>query len=215
MTKADFLHVLQSEFVEKKIFDLSIEDVIKPMATLARKYGKDLGELFGKIDSSNDGMISAEELADHVKRAVGMILRPEDIQMMKDYFKAKSRSEKINRTDFLKLFSRDFERNYSEPAAKKSLSDIKNRVEELKLDRNRLQDMVQKHNDTKAEFINVANFKRAIHGLKCLDQYSIDNLTKYMDTNNEGFVMISAFISRTFNASLGASFRNTSSKWSK
>ena len=79
VTKADFLHVLQSEFVEKKIFDLSIEDVIKPMAFLARKYGKDLGELFGKIDSSNDGMISAEELADHVKRALGMVLRPEDI----------------------------------------------------------------------------------------------------------------------------------------
>ena len=38
----DFLHVLQSEYIEQKVFNLSIEDVIKPLATKARKFNANL-----------------------------------------------------------------------------------------------------------------------------------------------------------------------------
>ncbi len=120
------------------MFDLSIEDIIKPMGFLASKFGKNLGQLFDAIDTSRDGLVSADELAAHVNKAIDMHLKPEDIQMMKDYFKAKTRTDKINRTGFLELFSRKFERNFSEQAAKKALSDIKSRVEELRLDKGKL-----------------------------------------------------------------------------
>ena len=62
--------------------------------------------------------------------------------MIKQYFKAKNRSDKINRTGFIELFNRDFERNFSEQAAKKALGDVKNRIDEMKLDRSRLQELV-------------------------------------------------------------------------
>ena len=42
VTKMDFLHVLQSEYIEQKVFNLSIEDVIKPLATKARKFNANL-----------------------------------------------------------------------------------------------------------------------------------------------------------------------------
>ena len=147
MTKDDFLHVLQSDFVEMKMFELSIEDVVKPMVTLAKRYSKNLGDLFDKIDTSRDGLVSAEELAEHLKRQIAVTLRPDDVQMIKQYFKAKNRSDKINRTGFIELFNRDFERNFSEQAAKKALGDVKNRIDEMKLDRSRLQELVQKFND--------------------------------------------------------------------
>lgn len=42
VTKKDFLHVLQSEYIEQKVFNLSIEDVVKPLATKARKFNANL-----------------------------------------------------------------------------------------------------------------------------------------------------------------------------
>ena len=76
--------------------------------------------------------------------------------------------------------------------------------------------MVQGFNDQRAEIINIANFKKAIHSMKCLDQYAIDNLAKYLDENNEGFISISSFIVKTNNASMSSSFRSTlTNKWAR
>ena len=62
----------------------------------------------------------------------------------------------------------------------------------------------------------MADFKRAAAALKCLDQYATDNLAKYLDTQNEGFISIANFIAQTSNAVMSTSFRGTSTnKWSK
>jgi len=42
--------------------------------------------------------------------------------------------------------------------------------------------------------INLRSFKLAVHELHCLTLYSIDNLAKYMDTDNEGYISIGSFV---------------------
>ena len=52
--------------------------------------------------------------------------------------------------------------------------------------------------------------------MKCLDQYAIDNLAKFADTNNEGFISVSSFIAQVNNSSMSTSFRSTlSNKWAR
>ena len=48
--------------------------------------------------------------------------------------------------------------------------------------------MVQSFSVESTDLINIASFKRAINSMKCLDKYSIGNLAKYLDENNEGFI---------------------------
>ena len=183
VTKTDFLHVISSDFVEQKTFNLSIEDVIKPLATKAKRFGQNLSELFNKFDKNRNSRLSAEELRDALhNNGKGFRMTDDDMQMIKDYFRAKTRSEQINKNDFIELLNTQFERKFDQMAAKKALSDIKGKAEELKLDSQRLQETIQKFNDQRTELINIAGFKRAIHSMKCLDQYAIDNLTKYLDT---------------------------------
>ena len=62
VTKTDFLHVISSDFIEQKTFNLSIEDVIKPLATKARKFNANIPELFDRYDKNRNGRLSAEEL---------------------------------------------------------------------------------------------------------------------------------------------------------
>lgn len=41
--------------------------------------------------------------------------------------------------------------------------------------------------------MNQRAFKMALYSLKVLSQYAIDNLTKYLDKNNEGFISMGEF----------------------
>lgn len=135
------MQIISTEFVEQKTFQLSIEDVIKPLSTKAKRFGANLSELFDRYDKNRNGRLSAEELRDALfNGGKGIKLSEEDIQMIKDYFRAKTRTEQINKNDFLELMSRQFERKFDQMAAKKSLSDIKMKCEELKLDNNKLQE---------------------------------------------------------------------------
>ena len=85
------------------------------------------------------------------------------------------------------------------------------------MDNMRLQQAIMDFNKSQGELITTGDFKRAIASLKCLDQYGIDNLAKFLDTNNEGFISISSFIAKTNNAAASGSFRSnmTNPKWSK
>jgi len=110
---------------------------------------------------------------------------------------------------------KQYERQFDLQAARKSLSDIRARTEELKLDSNRLKEEILRFNESRSEQIYLAGFKRAIASLKCLDQYAIDNLAKYLDKDNEGFISISNFTSQINNALMGSSFRSNTNKWAK
>ena len=68
------------------------------------------------------------------------------------------------------------------------------------MDNMRLQQIMLSFNKGESELVTIGDFKRALQSLKCLDQYSIDNLAKFLDTNNEGFISIGTFIAKTDNA---------------
>lgn len=92
VTKTDFLHVISSDFIEQKVFNLSIEDVIKPLAFKARKFNANIPELFDRYDKNHNARLSAEELRDAL--ALHKIkMTDEDVQMIKDYFRARTRHE--------------------------------------------------------------------------------------------------------------------------
>ena len=92
VTKTDFLHVISSDFIEQKTFNLSIEDVIKPLASKARKFNLNFGELFDRYDTNRNGLISAEELRDGLVKA-GIRMSEDDVAMIKEYFRVKTRRE--------------------------------------------------------------------------------------------------------------------------
>ena len=41
--------------------------------------------------------------------------------------------------------------------------------------------------------MTLRNFKHALHSLKVLTQYQIDNLTKFLDSDDDGFVSVDKF----------------------
>ena len=55
--------------------------------------------------------------------------------------------------------------------------------------------------------MSLADFKRALQSLKCLEQYATDNLAKFLDSANEGFISLGDFIAKTNNAAMSSSFR--------
>ena len=67
------------------------------------------------------------------------------------------------------------------------------------------QRFLQEFNSEQTELINLRAFKLAINSLKVLTQYNIDNLARFMDKNNEGYVSISEFNAALSNAFTGDS----------
>ena len=116
--------MISSEYVERKVFNLSIEDVIKPLATKIRKHGGNVGEIFEKIDKNRNGRISAEELSSALNK-IGIKVLTDDIIVIKDYFRAKTQHAEVNKTEFITLMNKNYERKFDKRAAEKSLSDIR------------------------------------------------------------------------------------------
>jgi len=52
---------------------------------------------------------------------------------------------------------------------------------------------LHEHNSEKTSMINLFNFKTAINSLKVLSQINIDNLAKYLDEQNEGYIDVGNF----------------------
>jgi len=92
ISKQDFLNVLASDFVEQKSFNLSIEDIIKPLASKAKRFQINLSELFDKYDRNRNNRLSVEELRDGLSQA-GIKISTDDCEMIRTYFKAKTRYE--------------------------------------------------------------------------------------------------------------------------
>ena len=68
-----------------KGFNLSIEDIIKPLATKARQHKVNFGLLFDKYDTDKNHRLSAEELRDALAKAK-LTISQDDVVILKEYF---------------------------------------------------------------------------------------------------------------------------------
>lgn len=111
------------------------------------------------------------------------------------------------------MFQTKFVNKSDEQEAKKSLSSVREKCAQLGVD---IKKFMWDHNSEKAEKINLRSFKKAIFELKCLTLYNIENLARYMDNDNEGFISIGNFVAQVNNSTMFAdSFARTSPKREK
>lgn len=59
---------------------------------------------------------------------------------------------------------------------------------------------MMEYNSEKSSMINLFNFKTAVNSLKVLSQYNLDNLAKYLDKQNEGYIDIGDFAASVSNS---------------
>ena len=102
-----------------------------------------------------------------------------------------------------------YERHFDEAAAKRSLVDVRARLGQMGTSAERV---LKEHSPGDPERANLCRFKTAVHSLKCLGQYDIDNLAQYLDTSNTGFIDVHGFAAALGNAAMGASFKSASSR---
>lgn len=100
------------------------------------------------------------------------------------------------------MLTTKFEQKSDGIEARKCLVDVRNKLEIIKKQPQRF---LQEFNSEQTELINLRAFKLAINSLKVLTQYNIDNLARFMDKNNEGYVSISEFSAALSNAFTGDS----------
>ena len=86
---------------------MSIEDIIKPLASKARKFQINLSELFDRYDKNKNGKLDVEELRSAL-RGAQIAIGDDDAQMLREYFKAKTRSDQIKKSEFIALMTTEF-----------------------------------------------------------------------------------------------------------
>lgn len=112
----------------------------------------------------------------------------------------KYKTKEISKTAFIDLLSTEFRSQKCDAAvARKSLYDIRGRVEVMKTTPQRL--LAEHSQDGSTDEVSIRTFKIAVNSLKVLTQYNIDNLAKYLDKdNNDGFISANGFAAEVSNA---------------
>ena len=130
----------------------------------------------------------------------------EDIQAIQEYFKNRHNSVEIGALDFMSLMNMKFTRVFDEHEAKRCLSLIKQRIPTT------AKQICKDQDPEGIQRLTLRGFKMSLHKLKLLNQFQIDNLTKYLDTLDDGFIAIDKFDVELRNAMVpnaNASFGNT------
>lgn len=188
----------------REIRDLSaniacnIEDIIKPLATKIRAFKVNVSSLFEKYDKNQNRRLSAEELAQALKNDMKLDLQDDEINAIREYFRNRHNSLEINELDFITLLNVKFIRTFDEVDAKKCLSLLKHRIYQAS---GRTATMICAPYDSEGvKRLSLRNFKHALHSLKVLNQFQVDNLTKYLDKEDDGFISVDLFDAELRNA---------------
>jgi Ca2+-binding EF-hand superfamily protein len=159
--------------------------------TKIKKFNINISELFEKYDKNKNRRLSAEELARALKNDMRIELIDEEINAIKDYFKNRHNTSEIGELDFIGLLNMKFLRQFDEPEAKRALALIKQRIY---VALGKTAKAICKEFDVEGlDRLNLRNFKHALHSLRILTQYQIDNLAKYLDSDDDGWVSVDKF----------------------
>ena len=218
VSKQEFLSILNQDVTMQSVgsggFQLDIEDIIKPLATRCRNFNYNVAAVFDNYDRNKNGRLSAEELRDALQKDFSISLEQDEVKGITDFFVNKYKTKEISKTAFIDLLlNSQFKNKADAQEARKSLYDLKQRFETTKTTPQRF---LQEANPEKSELITIRLFKVTLNNLKLLTLPNINNLTKYMDKKNDGFISIGDFaaeVSNSYNA--GATMKSTtrSGKW--
>ena len=112
------------------------------------------------------------------------------MQEIKKYFKDNHRSLEISKLDFIALLQKKFVREFKEQDAKTTLQTLKLKLSNI----NRTPNQVLTPFDLeKNGRLTLRNFKWALNELKCLSLYEINNLARYLDKEDDGYISINEF----------------------
>ena len=118
-------------------------------------------------------------------------LGEDEVSAIKEYFRNRHHSTDIGELDFISLLNTKYTRTFDDPEAKRSLAIIKQRIY-VSLGKTAAM-ICQEYDVEGLKRLSLRNFKHALHSLKVLTQYQIDNLTKYLDANEDGFISVDRF----------------------
>ena len=85
---------------QEKLFQIGIEDIIKPLSTYLARKNVQVSELFQSFDKDHNNMLSAQELKQAIKSKLGYEVSPDEVETMKEFFRAKFRRAEIKKTEF-------------------------------------------------------------------------------------------------------------------
>lgn len=131
MTLENFKEAFGAD-VRDQVFKIGIEDIIKPLQSKVNAYGVNKAMLFDKYDENKNGKLSAEELADALKKDQKLILMDDEIQIFKEYFKQHYKTTEIYKSDFIKMLETKFERKADADHAKKALALLREKLDLMK-----------------------------------------------------------------------------------
>ena len=189
---------------QEKLFQVGIEDIIKPLKTVMYKRLMDsqkgkkatgvqtlqtqIDDLFKSYDKDGDQMMSATELNTALGEMLNFKMTAEEVQTMKEFFRAKFRKDSIRKPEFKKLLDTENKRQWDMKTAKMALKQVKAALNKVgKTIPNIFKDYLM--NDFPNE-VTLRGFKYGINSLKVLTQQQINNLSKYLDRKNNGFISI-------------------------
>lgn len=186
ITKEEFISAFGRD-VKEQVFKISIEDIVKPLAYKILAFNVNIATLFDNYDQNKNGRLSAEELSKALMKDMKIQLNDDEVLVIKEYFKNKHQSLEIRKLDFIELINTKFERHFDSEEAKQSLTTLKQKL--ISLDQSTAQ-VLSPYDYEKVGSLTLRNFKVAINNLHALNQYSIDNLTRFLDKENHGFISI-------------------------
>lgn len=110
---------------------------------------------------------------------------------MTEFFKNKYRRDEVKLHQFKELITMQFKRIYRKGEADRALKKISKRLRDTgRTLENILIQQEQYNKQPNLEQINIRTFKNALFSMNCIFQQDINNLAKYLDTNNDGMIIV-------------------------
>lgn len=150
--------------------------------------------LFRKYDRDGDALMTADELKGALRDLLDYDMTQEEVKTMREFFRARFKArDGLKQAEFLKLIEQEHAMLFDGKAARAAVADVNKALKRQARDIRSLlvaQALPQAAGE-EAKEVTVRGFKLAIYGLNCLTQQGVNNLSKWLDRNNNGFIEMS------------------------
>lgn len=165
---------------------LTAEDIFKPMAN--RSF--DINDMFKDIK-----LLGSTSLKDALVKQKYKELSSHELATVDEYLKAKYNSTRISKEQFELLLRTKWDRNCDDKEARQALLDLQKRFEKEKTVKFEIDGKLRQLNlqlllkhFSVADELTTGDFKVALGSIRMFGQYDLDNMAKYLDIKNTGWL---------------------------